>query len=191
MRKEKSKNLLPSSARILLTLALLAIGGCSQNTASDSPDMAMGQQAPGTQKFLTSAQSHSSQASSLEAHQEGTSGNSSGPLRDIHFDFDRYDLSPDTKETLKHHASWLKSNPQVTIEVEGHGDDRGTNEYNLALGAKRAQNVKRYLVDLGVADKRMSTISYGEELPLCKEQSETCWAMNRRAHFVVRSAPNT
>jgi peptidoglycan-associated lipoprotein len=191
MHKEKRRDRLASIAKIILSLCLLSLVGCSQNAASDAPDMAMEQQAPGTQKFRTSAQSHSSQASSLEAHQEGISGRSSGPLRDVHFDFDRYDLAPDTKEVLKLHATWLRTNPQASIEVEGHGDDRGTNEYNLALGAKRAENVKRYLVDLGIDARRMSTISYGEELPLCKEQNETCWAKNRRAHFVVRSAPTT
>jgi peptidoglycan-associated lipoprotein len=77
------------------------------------------------------------------------------------------------------------------VEVEGHADERGTNEYNLALGAKRADSVKRYLGDLGIVPGRLSTVSYGEELPLCKEQNEICWAKNRRARFVIRTAPAT
>jgi peptidoglycan-associated lipoprotein len=179
------------SAGFVLSIGLFSVVGCSQNTASNSPENAMEQEAPGTQKFRTSAQSTSSQNSSLDAHQEGTLGENAGPLRDVHFDFDRYDLSPDTKEILTRHAAWLNMNPQVSVEVEGHGDDRGTSEYNLALGAKRAASVKHYLVDLGIAADRMSTISYGEELPLCREQQEHCWAKNRRAHFVVRKAPTT
>jgi K+-sensing histidine kinase KdpD len=80
---------------------------------------------------------------------------------------------------------------KVGIEIEGHCDDRGSNEYNLALGAKRAESVKRYLIDLGISPNRLSTISYGEELPMCKERNESCWAKNRRAHFVVRAAPTS
>ena len=80
-------------------------------------------------------------------------------------------------------------NPQVGVEIEGHCDERGTNEYNLALGAKRAESVKRYLIDLEISPDRLSTTSYGEELPTCKEQNESCWAKNRRAHFVVRGVP--
>jgi peptidoglycan-associated lipoprotein len=95
------------------------------------------------------------------------------------------------REILKGHAAWLKANPQGSVEIEGHCDERGTSEYNLALGAKRAASVKRYLVDLGISPSTLSTISYGEELPLCREQNEACWAKNRRAHFVVKARPTT
>jgi len=86
-------------------------------------------------------------------------------------------------------VAWLKANPQVRVEIEGHCDERGTNEYNLALGIKRANSVKRYLVDLGISAGRLSAVSYGEELPLCKEQNEICWAKNRRAHFAIKTTP--
>ena len=82
-------------------------------------------------------------------------------------------------------AEWLKSNPSARVEIEGHCDDRGTNEYNLALGAKRAQSAREYLSTLGVAADRLSTISYGEEIPVCREQTDSCWRQNRRARFVV------
>jgi len=82
-------------------------------------------------------------------------------------------------------------NPRVRVEVEGHCDERGTNKFNLALGAKRGESVKRYLIDLEISASALSTISYGEEIPLCKDQNETCWAKNRRAHFVINSAPTT
>lgn len=137
------------------------------------------------------APSKSLPASSLEAHRKGTLGKESvlGPLRDVNFDFDRYDLRPNARETLKAHAAWLKANPQTRVEIEGHCDERGTNEYNLALGAKRAQSVKRYLVDSGISAERLSTVSYGEELPLCKEHNEECWAQNRRVRFAIKTAP--
>jgi len=177
------------SVGFFLASGLFSIVSCSQNTASNSPETAMEEEPRDKQKFLISAQSRSSQGSSLDAHQEGTLGKGAGPLRDVHFDFDSYELSPDTKKILIAHATWLNAHPQIEVEIEGHGDDRGTNEYNLALAAKRAASVKHYLVDLGIAGSRMSTISYGEELPLCREQHEGCWTKNRRAHFTLRSVP--
>jgi peptidoglycan-associated lipoprotein len=106
-------------------------------------------------------------------------------LQEVYFGFDSFDLSNDARATLKRNADWLKANPSVRVEIEGHCDDRGTNEYNLALGAKRAQAAKDYLVSLGIPSERLSTISYGEELPVCREQTEDCWQKNRRGRFVV------
>lgn len=108
-----------------------------------------------------------------------------GPLQDIYFAFDSFDLTPESRETLRSNANWLQSNAQARVEVEGHCDERGTTEYNLALGAKRARAARDYLVTLGVSPERLSTISYGEELPLCREATESCWQQNRRVHFLV------
>jgi peptidoglycan-associated lipoprotein len=193
MYTKNSKSIHALSAAFLFYIGLFFIVGCSQETASKPPETTVAQKAGATKKSATSAPSKPSQASSLEAHQKGTLGKGAeaGPLRDVNFDFDRYDLRPEAREILKGHATWLKANPQARVEVEGHCDDRGTNEYNLALGAKRAESAKRYLIDLGIARNRLSTNSYGEELPLCKEQNETCRAMNRRAHFVVKLTPTT
>jgi peptidoglycan-associated lipoprotein len=107
------------------------------------------------------------------------------PLKDVFFEFDRSDLSADARAVLRNNADWLKTNPAVRVEVEGHCDERGTSEYNLALGAKRAQAAREYLTTLGVASERLSTTSYGEEIPLCKETNESCWKQNRRARFVI------
>jgi peptidoglycan-associated lipoprotein len=125
--------------------------------------------------------------SSLKQFQEGKAPitPASSPLKDVYFEYDRYDLSSDARSVLRANADWLKSNPNARVEIEGHCDDRGTNEYNLALGAKRAQSAREYLATLGVAAQRLSTISYGEEIPVCKEQDESCWRQNRRARFVV------
>ncbi|MGH7831297.1 MAG: peptidoglycan-associated lipoprotein Pal [Candidatus Binatia bacterium] len=126
----------------------------------------------------------SASGSSLDALQQGKSP-SAGPLQEIYFDFDRYDLRADARAILKTNAEWLKANPSARAQVEGHADDRGTNEYNLALGAKRADAAKDYLATLGIPMARLSTISYGEELPVCKEPAEQCWQKNRRDRFVV------
>ena len=89
------------------------------------------------------------------------------------------------QDTLMRHAAWLRENSGVTVTIEGHCDERGTNEYNLALGDRRADSAKAFLVDLGIAASRLTTISYGEERPLCMQQDEECWSKNRRGHFVV------
>lgn len=123
---------------------------------------------------------------SMKAHQEGTLP-ATGPLADVFFDFDRSELAQEARDVLQRNSDWIKQNPAVNIEIEGHADSRGTAEYNLALGARRAQAVKDYLVTLGNAPERLSTISYGEELPVCGVDAEECWQKNRRAHFVVRA----
>jgi peptidoglycan-associated lipoprotein len=104
-------------------------------------------------------------------------------LKDVHFAFDSYALDSTAKSILKDNASWLSKNSSVRVQVEGHCDERGTNEYNMVLGANRARAAKDYLRSLGVADSRLSTVSYGEELPLDPGHNETAWAKNRRAHF--------
>lgn len=125
--------------------------------------------------------------SSLEAYRMGQElpSSQSGPMKDIQFDFDRYTLSADSQEILQRNAEWLKDNPWAQVQIEGHADERGTSEYNLALGAKRAEAAKDYLVAQGVSPERLSTISYGEELPVCREQVEGCWQRNRRAHSAI------
>jgi len=109
----------------------------------------------------------------------------SGLFEDIYFDFDMYDIRSDAKPVLHDVSSWLLKNPAARLSVEGHCDERGTNEYNLALGDRRAKSVRDFLIALGVASKRIEIVSYGEEKPQCMEQTEECWAKNRRAHFVV------
>jgi peptidoglycan-associated lipoprotein len=98
----------------------------------------------------------------------------------VHFDFDKYDVLENDKPTLQRQATWLGKYPQVRVTVEGHCDERGTREYNIALGARRANAVKEYLVSLGVSSARVDTISYGKERPVCSESTEDCWAQNRR-----------
>lgn len=104
----------------------------------------------------------------------------------IYFAFDSAALSAMAQATLKRKADWLMNNPGANVTIEGHCDERGTNEYNLALGERRAESARAYLVDLGISGSRLSTISYGEERPLDPRSNEEAWAKNRRAQFQLR-----
>jgi len=108
-------------------------------------------------------------------------------LKDIHFDFDKYDIRRADEAILKENAVFLKNNPKMKVQIEGHCDERGTVEYNLALGERRANNTKKFLVFLGIPSDRISAISYGKEKPLDNGHNEEAWARNRRAHIVVLS----
>jgi peptidoglycan-associated lipoprotein len=108
-------------------------------------------------------------------------------LKDIHFDFDQYDIRPGDAEILKGNAALLMKQLTVKIQIEGHCDERGTIEYNLALGERRANSAKKYLISLGMPADRISTISYGKEKPLDPGHNEEAWARNRRGHFIILS----
>ena len=108
-------------------------------------------------------------------------------LKDVFFDFDKYDIRADDAKTLDSNAGWLKSNANNLVLIEGHCDERGTNEYNLALGERRAKATMNYLVSQGIQANRITIISYGKERPVCNEKSEGCWQKNRRAHFLVKA----
>jgi peptidoglycan-associated lipoprotein len=104
---------------------------------------------------------------------------------DIYFEFDKSTLTPAAQDSLLKKAAWLRENPDATVTIEGHCDERGTNEYNLALGDRRAESAKAFLIDLGIDSARLTTISYGEERPVDPRHVEEAWAKNRRDHFVV------
>ena|SRR5690349_10233797 len=123
--------------------------------------------------------------SSLERAKRGLGPEENGILGDVHFGYDSYEVDASAREVIARNVDWLRRNPRAKVELEGHCDSRGTIEYNLGLGAKRAKAVKDQLVAQGVAAERISTISYGKELPLCHEEEETCWARNRRVHAVI------
>ncbi len=106
-------------------------------------------------------------------------------LKDINFDFDKYNIRANDAETLKGNYEWMTANSGKQIKIEGNCDERGTVEYNLVLGQKRADATKNFLVNLGADGKLIGTVSYGKEKPLCTEHNEACWAKNRRAHFLV------
>jgi len=159
--------------------AALALSGCASKQPATGAETGAGAGAPGLGE-------EGAGKSSLQQFQQGTlSPGTGGPLTDIHFDYDEFTIRAQDGEILRTDARWLEQHAANRVQVEGHCDERGSEEYNIALGAKRAQAAKEYLITLGVAGDRVSTISYGKELPLCTEHEESCWAQNRRAHFVV------
>ena len=123
---------------------------------------------------------------SLASEKSMSSNLSNKDIKDIFFDYDAYTLSDDSKSRLQNNASLLKSKKVKKVIIEGHSDERGTNEYNLALGERRAQSTKRYLTALGINSSDIATISFGEEKPICSDQNEECWQKNRRAHFILQ-----
>jgi peptidoglycan-associated lipoprotein len=176
-------------------LGVLVIASCASETAkkpesSVTPKSpASSAQAPAGKSPGSSSQTES--GSSLDALREGK-GAPSGPLKEIRFDFDSYDLTSEARAILQANAAWLKANPSANVEIEGHCDERGTTEYNLALGAKRARAALDYLISLGIPATRIRTTSYGEELPLCKDSTENCYEKNRRDRFVAaRGRPSS
>ena len=166
-------------AAVIFALALI---GCSSKNATNT-----GAGSPGTNPGgLGQEGMGGAGGSSLSQFQKGRLGaGEQGPLADIHFDYNDYTVRQEDSDVLRTNADWLQKNPNQRVQIEGHCDERGSEEYNIALGAKRAQAAKEYLQTLGIAPDRMSTISYGKELPLCTEHTEDCWAENRRDHFAV------
>jgi peptidoglycan-associated lipoprotein len=105
-------------------------------------------------------------------------------VRDTYFDLDKADVRADAREALSHTAEFLRNYPQLKVTIEGHCDERGSTEYNLGLGDRRAAAVKQYLISQGISADRLSTVSFGKEKPFCFESNEECWQKNRRGHFV-------
>jgi len=162
-------------------MMLAMIAGCS------SKQSGAGAGTPGGPGGIGESGLGANGTSSLSAFTKGTLGaGGQGPLSDIHFDYNDYSVRTQDGEILKSNADWMTKNSAARVQIEGHCDNRGSEEYNIALGAKRAQAAKDYLETLGIAADRMSTISYGKELPVCTEDTDECWAQNRRDHFVVQ-----
>ncbi|MEQ9641277.1 MAG: peptidoglycan-associated lipoprotein Pal [Alphaproteobacteria bacterium] len=103
----------------------------------------------------------------------------------VFYGYDQYDLQPQARATVERWAEWLRQYPQITVSIEGHCDERGTREYNLALGERRASSARNYLIALGISADRVATISYGKERPVCTSSDEACWAQNRRGTMLV------
>jgi peptidoglycan-associated lipoprotein len=161
----------------------LVISGCSgkrgPSDASKDASKAKDAQAMQEQNVGSEQGSQAGAAGSTSTKDLGAAG----LLERIYFDFDDANLRADARDTLKKDAEILKQNPSLAITIEGHCDDRGSAEYNLALGEKRAENVKRYLANLGISAQRLNVISYGEEKPLVQGENEEAWSKNRRGDF--------
>lgn len=178
---------------LVLTLALV-FAGCpkkppatpvqsepSDLTTSAPTQTVQASPAPGTVADTTEKQPELS-LQELQAKLEGM-----GLLGDVFYDFDKYELRPESRERLARNAEYMKGpeGSRLTFTIEGHCDERGTNEYNIALGQRRSSASLDYLASLGVDRARFKTISYGEERPFCTESDEACWQKNRRARFVI------
>ena len=173
-----SRSTLAKAMAVVGVAVMLAMAGCSSKKPAPLPG-----ENPGGNQMGENGTGGSS-TNSLEDWKTGKYG-AQGPLSDIHFGYNDYTIQDQDGSVLKGNASWLTAHPQTKVQVEGHCDERGSEEYNIALGAKRAQAAKDYLVTLGIGGSRISTISYGKELPLCTEHDESCWSQNRRDHFAV------
>ncbi|UCD80106.1 MAG: peptidoglycan-associated lipoprotein Pal [Desulfobacterales bacterium] len=176
-------------AVLLVSLILVLSVSCAKKTVTTedgSGPAASGDNLAksGVDKFSVEEENRDSAASI----QESESGRTSGIVLQeaIYFEFDKATLTPAAREILIENGQWLRKNRDVEITIEGHCDERGTNEYNLALGDRRAETVKTFLADLGIHAARLSTVSYGEEKPVDPSHTELAWAKNRRAHFLIR-----
>ena len=173
---------------IIALLLLVIASGCKQAVVAKPDANEQGlqqkemQQSPQTRVPDKIAEQKVESIDSKDLQSKQTTENM---FQDILFAYDRYDIGDSMKPAARSVAAWLQKNPNTRLLIEGHCDERGTNEYNLALGDRRAKAVKDYLSALGIAGKRIETISYGEEKPRCTQQSDECWSKNRRAHLVV------
>lgn len=184
---------------VLIIMGIVSIAGCSKKRIlpPDQPateqtqaeekagdkktgaDTAVSKEPPKesiTEKQISKAQPSDSEMSIKELQTK---------IKDIHFDFDKYDIRDDAKPVMRDVADMLSKNRNIKVIIEGHCDERGTNEYNLGLGDRRANSAKEYLSSLGIPAGKIETVSYGEEKAICTEQTEECWGRNRRAHFVL------
>jgi peptidoglycan-associated lipoprotein len=184
----------------ICAVALLALStGCARMLAQSEDGSTPGSTGSGGSMAggsMSGGQSGSGGGGSMRAGRSGGGMGAERPpvkefhpaheMADIHFDFDRYDIRSQDEGALRSNAAWLRSNRNYLVLIEGHSDERGTAEYNVALGERRAKMAQNYLVSHGIDSRRISIISYGEHRQQCMESSEDCWAKNRRAHFRVK-----
>lgn len=184
---------------LIVLLLVVAITGCKKYTRA--PEEADQTKQPGMEETMeTTAETGikeemvedmvvareddiSETAMSAEEREKALIEEAKTVFRDIHFDYDKYNIRAEDRPILDSVAEFLNKNDDLNIVIEGHCDERGTNEYNLALGERRAKATRKYLATLGVSESRIIVVTYGEEKPLCTEQTESCWQDNRRAHF--------
>lgn len=170
---------------VLCVLTLLAIPACKKKENADVPAPVAPPAATTDNTTQLTEDTTPNVTVDTTPEEVGDFDPSSYRLDDIYFDFDRSDLRPDTVEALNRYAAVLRANGELQVLIEGHCDERGTEEYNLALGERRAQRVYDYLKDAGISSGRLKTISYGEMRPKSSASNEAAWARNRRAHFVL------
>jgi peptidoglycan-associated lipoprotein len=161
------------SAKLAFVLAFVALAGCATKPVATPAAVTS-----------TPARTMPAQSSILPGSEKDFTVNIGDT---VHFDYNKYAITDEDRSILQRQAAWLQKYPGVRLSIEGHCDERGTREYNLALGARRAHAIKEYLVSLSVSPTRLDTISYGKERPICSESTEACWARNRRGVSVITS----
>jgi peptidoglycan-associated lipoprotein len=181
---------------LILVLSIFALYGCPKSADVSSapesqpqkvektPEAAAAEAAKAAEEKKAAEEAAAKAAAEEAAARERAAKEAAG-LKAIYFDFDKSFVRDDAKTVMKANAAWLKANPKAKVRIEGNCDERGTIEYNQALGQRRAASAKKYLTDLGISGKRISLISYGKEKPVCKESTEDCWQQNRRADLVA------
>ena len=170
---------------VFFMAGLLSLWGCPKKTEVTTTSEAQQETAAPseTQKAPASQSAPGSKKSEMQAQERAASATEG--LKPIYFDFDKSFIRTDGEAVIQANAEWLKTNPNVKVRIEGNCDERGTIEYNQALGQRRSTSAKKYLTDMGVSASRISLISYGKEKPICADHNETCWQKNRRDDFMV------
>jgi len=171
----------------VLSASVIGLSACHKNIKTETPAAETQTAQTDTQKEQPIEVTEGEIQQPAEADIRGSSEfYASEKLKPVPFKYDKYELSEDARTVIMDNAGFLNSNKDLKIMVEGYCDERGTTEYNLALGQKRAKSVRDYYIRLGVNPESVGTISYGEEKPLCQEQTEECWTKNRRAETKVK-----
>lgn len=188
------KNLSRGICLIALLSLFIFITGCEKKRIEQVGEVTPPQQkeiesgTPSDMGGMEMPKSEGGVQSTPQGGQAAVSGDAASfENQDIHFDYDKFNVKPEDRKILAEKASYLNAHSGVKVRIEGHCDERGTSEYNLALGERRAKAAQDYLVFLGISRDRLSTISYGEEKPLNQDQTEEAWVQNRRAHFDIIS----
>ena len=182
---------------LILALAITLVGvGCSGNKDVETPaDMSSSDSSSGSGGTTPdvsrspdiSTDDRTTTPLDAEIVEADTHARQTGLIGDVYFDFDKYELKAEARDRLTKNAAFLRERPEFVITIEGHCDERGTNDYNIALGDRRANAARDFLIDAGIAGNRVNTISYGEERPTCTQSDESCWSKNRRAEFHITS----
>jgi peptidoglycan-associated lipoprotein len=173
----------------IMLLSLFALWGCPKKTevtaTPETPEQAAPVVEPAPVKEEPKAEQKSESLPEVKEEPRERAAAATAGLQPVYFDFDRAFIRDDAKTAMKANADWLKANAGVKVRIEGNSDERGTKEYNQALGQRRAASAKKYLTDLGISARRISLISYGKEKPVCTESNEECWQKNRRDDLVA------
>ncbi len=171
-------------ALLLVIPGLIFTASCAKKQVKSEPGVT-GTESTGAKRLEGDAQARALEEERLREQRAEMAARQKFQNEDIHFEFDKSGLLPEAKRILRDRAKWMMAHPNTSVIVEGHCDERGTSEYNMALGDRRASSTKSFLVNVGIASQRLTTISYGEEKPLDPANNDEAWAKNRRVHFVL------